>query len=153
MIKNYTSTVSSLKSIAHIEQKLVENGARNIIKMYDEKQEIEAICFSIMIDNNLVGFKLPAKVSDAYELFRSLRTRYMTDAQKRTLKEQAERTAWKLVSDWVDIQMAMIELKQAEFAEIFLPYIYYGKDQPSFFEQIKGSGFRLLPAPSLRGEA
>lgn len=37
--------------------------------------------------------------------------------------EQAERTAWKCLKDWVDAQMALIQLGLANMDEVFMPYI------------------------------
>jgi hypothetical protein len=63
------------------------------------------------------------------------------------IKEQSERTAWKLLSDWVDIQMSLIELDQVELIEVFMPYLYdVAKDQ-TFFEKMKAEGFAMLAAP------
>ena len=70
-------------------------------------------------------------------------------AQPETIKKipaQAERTAWKILSDWVEAQMAMIELAQVEFTEVFMPYLYNHQKQETYFEMIKARGFKALPA-------
>ena len=61
------------------------------------------------------------------------------------LMEQAERTAWKFLADWVDIQLGLVELGQGEFLEVFLPYVYDPAKQQTFFERIKESGYKMLP--------
>jgi hypothetical protein len=33
-----------------------------------------------------------------------------------------ERVAWRIVKDWIEAQMAIVEAGQAEMAEVFLPY-------------------------------
>ena len=56
--------------------------------------------------------------------------------------------SWKILQDWVEAQMAMIELAQIEVMEVFLPYLYDGQKKQTFFEQIKSKGFqKLLPKP------
>ena len=71
-------------------------------------------------------------------------------AQPQTRKKipaQAERTAWKIVLDWVEVQLSMIELAQVEFMEVFLPYLYNGVTQQTYFETLKKQGIaKLLPA-------
>lgn len=57
---------------------------------------------------------------------------------------QAERTAWKIVLDWIEIQMAMIDLAQIEIMEVFLPYVYDAQKDMTFFEQIKSNHYKAL---------
>jgi hypothetical protein len=47
-----------------------------------------------------------------------------------------------LIQDWVEVQMAMIKMQQVEFIQIFLPYVWDGKQ--IFYEALKGNGFKLL---------
>ncbi len=68
-----------------------------------------------------------------------------SNRKKKTRKDfvqQAERTAWKIMQDWVEVQMSMIQLKQAEFTEVFMPYIYDGEQ--TVYERVKAGGMRLL---------
>ena len=37
--------------------------------------------------------------------------------------EQAERVAWRIVKDWVEAQMAILESEMVKLDEIFLPYM------------------------------
>ena len=52
---------------------------------------------------------------------------YVLNSHKRRkrsdFREQAQRTAWKILQDWVEVQMSMIKLKQADPMQIFLPYV------------------------------
>jgi hypothetical protein len=65
---------------------------------------------------------------------------------KADFRDQAERTAWKIVQDWVEVQMSMIQTKQAEFLQVFLPYVWDERLRTTFFEQIKKTGYAgLLP--------
>ena len=57
-------------------------------------------------------------------------------------KDQAERTAWKIVQDWVEVQMSMIQMRQAEMLQVFMPYLWDGKE--TFYSRVKGDGFRML---------
>lgn len=37
--------------------------------------------------------------------------------------EQSERVAWRIVKDWVEAQMAILESEMVTMDEIFLPYM------------------------------
>ena len=56
--------------------------------------------------------------------------------------EQACRVAWRIIKDWLEAQMALIQTQQADLAEIFLPYLTSGNQ--SFYEYVRSNNF-LLP--------
>ena len=143
MIKNYTSTVPAIRSISYIEHQLVSHGARDIMKRYGTKGELSEVCFTIEDKGIRIPFLLPARVERVEQTLIAQIKRPRADTQRK-IKEQAERTAWKLLSDWVDIQMSLIELGQVEFVEVFLPYIYDATKQQTFFERFREDGYKLL---------
>lgn len=144
MIKNYTSTVPVSRSVQHIEDCLIRHGAKNIMKMYDADKKLESLCFILPVDGKDIPFKLPASVDRVERVLKAAvrRPNSTTDAR---CKEQAERTAWKLQSDWVDIQMSLIELNQVEIMQVFLAYVYFPIQKQTYFERLKESGFKMLP--------
>jgi hypothetical protein len=145
-LKNYTSTVAAITSMGRIEQNLVKAGATDISKKYAD-QICKAITFRMMVNNRPLFFQLPAKVDKCFDvLFKEVK-KPRADTEK-NIRAQAERTAWKIISDWVDIQLSMILLEQADALEIFLPFAYNPKTDKTFYNQLKDTGFKgLLEAP------
>lgn len=144
MVKNYTSTVPASRSVQHIEDRLVKHGANRIFKLYDDTtRRLQGIAFTIAIDGKEIPFRLPAKVDRVEKCLLGSRTR-VTSSVRKAMKDQAERTAWRILSDWVDVQMSLIELDQAELMEVFMPYIYSTNDDQTLFEKMKTSGFKLI---------
>ncbi len=142
-LKNYTSETPASKSITKIEEVLVLNGATKIQKDYEDGI-LRSISFVIDYNGTRLPVKLPARVDKVQEVFWSQVKKPQSSTAER-IRVQAERTAWKIVADWVAIQMSMIQLEQAEFVEIFMPYIYDGKKKMTFFQQVKKDGMKLLP--------
>lgn len=144
-IKNYTSTVPASTSISRIQKVLVELGATDISMKYDPTTKILiAISFRIVITGQMpMFFQLPAKVGPCFDVLWKEVKRPQPDTKRKTF-EQAERTAWKIVSDWVEIQAAMIMLEQAEPLQIFLPYVYDPSKDITFYDQLKENKFKLL---------
>lgn len=145
-IKNYTSSVPADRSVLAIEKILIEIGATSIAKEYKEGK-VEAIQFAIVRPGGegVIPFKLPARKDPIKKLFLQAYRR-PSQAQVISCEQQAERTAWKNVKEWVELQATMIKLEQVEFMEVFMPYVYSLKDGQTFFEQLKGNGFKQLTA-------
>ncbi len=144
-LKNYTSQVPADRSISRIERMLVEIGANNINKQYTDGQ-LKALSFLVIVNGNTLAFRLPAKVDVVQRVLWDEVKRPQSGTRQR-IRGQAERTAWKIVCDWVETQTAMIKLEQAEFAEMFLPYVYSPELDQTFYERIKESDFKLLGSP------
>ncbi len=145
MLKNYTSNVPANKSVMHIESLLALHGAKSVVKQY-ENQKLLAVSFFMQINNKLIPFRLPARIQQVEKTLKSV----IKKPRKGTLEriaEQSERTAWKIISDWIDAQMALVELQQAEMAEIFMPYMWSEKLGQSFYQIAVEKGFNLLEAP------
>lgn len=142
-IKNYTSTVPAINSMGRIERALVLAGATDISKKYNDDKICVAITFRMLVHNSPVFFHLPAKLDKCFEVFWKEIKRPRPDTKQKTM-EQAERTAWKIVSDWVEVQLSMILLEQAEAIEIFLPYVYDHSSEQTFFQKLKEKNFKAL---------
>lgn len=145
-LKNYTSTAPAITSMGRIEQALVKAGATDISKKYKEGICI-AITFRMLVNTNPMFFQLPAKVDACFDVLWKEVKRPKPDSKQRT-REQAERTAWKIISDWVEIQLSMILLEQADAMEIFLPYVYNPATEQTFYNQLKEGGFKALLPPA-----
>lgn len=141
-LKNYTSEVPASRSISKIETLLVSVGAQNINKQYNQGT-LQSFIFLINLNTQTRLFKLPAKVDAVYKVLKDQVKRPREDTFER-IRKQAERTAWKIVCDWVEIQCTMIKLEQAEIAEVFLPYLYSPDTDQTLFERVKSGSINLL---------
>jgi hypothetical protein len=148
MIRNYTSSVQADRSIAQIERKLVVAGARNIAKQYDEQHRVSGLVFDLPVGEGehkkTVPVALPARVERVAEAIMATYRRGPRDKQK--IYQQSERTAWKLMLDWVDVQLSLIELNQAEPAEVFMPY-FVCAGKKTMYQVFSENNFKMLEAP------
>lgn len=147
-LKNYTSNVPAHQTIAFIEAYLADCGVTGITKQI-EGGVPTALFFHIDMGNEgRFTVRLPAKVNDVLEfLWRDYvsghTTRFAPKKKKEEFLDQACRTAWKLQQDWVQVQMSLIKLKQVDFLEVFMGFLWDGKK--TYYEQVKGQGFKALP--------
>jgi len=107
---------------------------------------VTALNFVIMCPetNAPLGVRLPADQEAVFQVLKKSRNPRVRKAKnwEEKLREQARRTAWRLMFDWAAVQMSLIEMKQAELMQVFLPYLWAGKT--TFYESIKQDKFRAL---------
>lgn len=118
-IKNYTSGVDVYASLGEIQGALAGHGARQIMAEYDEKGHPTGVPFAIDTAAGRRGFMLPANIDGVLAVFQ--RQKLKAD------RDQAERTGWRNLRDWVLAQMAIIETGMASVDEVFLPYLTDGR--------------------------
>lgn len=143
-IKNYTSTIESSRSMARIEELLVEIGATNINKQYQDKvcSGITFLLYDLQLQQT-VAFHLKAQVEECFTVLWKGVKRPQANT-KAVLQQQAVKTAWKILSDWTEIQCSMILLKQAKPLQMFLPFVYDMKNNETFFDKITTGKMKLL---------
>lgn len=119
MILNYTTSIAATKTVAEIQQMLASKGARKIITDYSESGVLVGISFTVTINKMEVLFRLPANWKGVQKAIknqkRSVAAKYKTDAH-------AINVCWRIIKDWIEAQMAIVEAEQADIATIFLPY-------------------------------
>lgn len=144
-LKNYTSEVPATTSMGKIETALVQAGATDISKNYKDGVCV-AVRFRMVVNNMPLFFELPARVDNCYRVLYAEIKRPRPDTKEK-VRKQAERTAWKIISDWVLVQISMIMLEQAEPLQVFLPYAWNPVTEETYYTKLKAGGFKaLLPA-------
>ncbi len=133
-IKNYTTKVDIYTSLGEIQGALAKAGAQKIMVDYDNGKPI-GVTFALYRESfGLQGFTLPAAVDGTLRVFAKQKVK--------PDREQAERTAWRNVRDWVLAQVALIESCDVPIDEIFLPYLTDKSGQTLY--QIYSSGQLML---------
>ncbi len=143
-IKNYTSSIDASRSMAKIEELLVDIGATNINKQYEEK-----VCIGItflLFDQQLqktLPFHLKAQVEECFNVLWQDVKRPRPETRA-AIQQQASRTAWKILSDWTEVQCSMILLGQAKPLQMFLPFMYDMKTNETLFDKVCSGKVKLL---------
>ncbi len=98
-----------------------------------------ALSFGMEVEGRLIGFKLPARIDQVEAVLKE--TKRWSNTQE--LKDQAYRTGWANIRDWVTAQMALVDTRMAKLQEVFLPYMA-GKNGKTLYESMEANRF-LLP--------
>lgn len=139
-ILNYTTTVDSFKTVSEIEYILMKHKAKSIMKNYDG-ESITGLSFLIDTGTQQIPVRLPVKVDECLLVLKSERKENPRKQIKDT-REQAERVAWRILKDWVEAQMALLDIEMVRFEEIFLPYIET-KNGQTVYERLEERQFLL----------
>lgn len=121
---NYTTKVDVYATLGAIQGQLVKHGAKKIMQDYDGDGHITALSFMVDTPAGPRGIRLPANVDAVHAVLH--RQKVKCD------REQAERVAWRILKDWVEAQMAILESEMVQMDEIFLPYMVNQRGQTLF---------------------
>lgn len=133
-ILNYTTKVPVNRTLSEISGKLAKAGAQGILTDYQDG-EASGITFSIETEHGLVYFKLPANIAGV--------SKALADDNCYRDEGHARRVAWRILKDWIEAQLAIIEAGMAELSQVFLPYAQTASGQ-TVYELANSNGMKLL---------
>ena len=143
-ILNYTTSIDCMKSIGEIQKCLVKHGAHKIVTDYENGMPT-AVTFCLTVNETMIGFTLPANYSG---VLKAMQNDKKVPRSKCT-DEQAQRVSWRIVKDWVEAQMAIVEAQLADMAEVFLPYAIT-KNGTTLYKEVKSNGMLMLQSRDIR---
>jgi len=136
-ILNYTTKIKPEKTAGEIQSILGKSGAQAVMSEY-QGGEVTAISFRYEEQGNLLSFRLPINSEGVLKAFKRQKIRNCC-----CNIDQAKRTAWRIVKDWVEAQMALVEANQADLVEVFLPYLQ-DDTGTTVYKRLQGGGFKAL---------
>ncbi len=154
---NYTTELPASRSIAEITALLQDGGATALMFQYGVDREVTAITFQMPTTFGVMPFTLPAKVPEVINTLNAqIRAETAKVNQRSNYKRkiprnlfnnraQAERIAWRITKDWLEAQLAMVEIGNAKLEQIMMPFVQIGNR--SFYEVMVERGTLALPAP------
>lgn len=140
---NYTTKVDVEKTVQEIQKILAAHGAQAIRFDYIDGN-IETISFIVEVEGHQIPFKLPTNWKPVQGV---LQTQKKKNGRIQATEEQARRTAWRVVKDWVEAQMALVEIHMAKMEQIFLPYAMDHSGKTVYEVLMKGEYKHLLLGP------
>lgn len=135
---NYTTTVDTDKTVLEILARLGEGGAQQVAVEYRERAPV-GVTFVIETLFGPRRFALPASTEHVLEVLERERVppRYRS-------VDQARRVGWRILKDWVEAQMALVEVEMVTLDQVMLPYML-GEGGQSVYE-VYQSQQMALPA-------
>lgn len=140
---DYTSTVPVSRTVAQVQAKLVERGARAVMMEYDDRGRITALAFNVQMPSGELSIRLPIDAAATLRVLqrqadnREIPGRYANE-------DHAYRVAWRIIKDWVEAQMSLLETEMVRMEQIFLPYVITGSGK-TIYQVMARKHFLLGP--------
>ncbi len=116
-ILNYTTKIDHWTTITQIQFALSKCHVQKIV--VDTSTGVPSgINFSILWHDTPVFYSLPCNFKG---VLRAMEKNRKISRSKCT-EEQALRVGWRIVKDWIEAQLAIVEAEVCTMAEVFLPY-------------------------------
>lgn len=140
-ILNYTTQIDAYKTITEIQQILARAGAMKCVIDNDTNGNPVALTFCLNWNNMMTAFALPCNFEGVLKAMQ----RNKKVPRNRCNEEQALRVGWRIVKDWVEAQLAIVEANLSSMAEVFLPYVVT-KSGETLYKYLQGDNTLLLPS-------
>ncbi len=137
-ILNYTTSIAAEKTASEIQAKLVAAKASAVMSEY-ENGVLARLSFKVTTIHGEHAFQLPANIDG---VFKAMQRDPKVPRQSKT-REQAARVAWRIIKDWVEAQLAIIEADMATLPQVFLPYMQIGPDE-TVYSRFEKQGFPAI---------
>lgn len=151
-ILNYSTAVPTEKTVGEITSLLIRKGARSITTQFSDSGEMVAISFLMPVGGVAINFLLPSNVDGVANAMLKdepwSRKRQLNQlAYIGKIRERAKWVAWRILKDWVQAQMALIDSNQAEAAQLFMPFAQQHDGRTMYQLFVEGNQ-KLLSAQS-----
>ena len=136
-LMNYSTKVETHRTVSEITRILVRHGASRIVQDFDGSGK-----GSLAGRYGTLGYAMPVNYEAVYDVLTDEGLILKRDTDRR--KEQARRVAWRILKDWIEAQIALLESGMVEMEEIFLPYMLAGAGDKTLYKALVDGQFRDL---------
>lgn len=146
---NYTTEIDAWRTIGEIQQLLARAGASHF-SIRNEGGIPVAITFAIEYNDKPLNFSLPCNVQGIQNHLKKDATAMKSGKLKSRLREKpmeehANNVGWRILKNWIESQIAMVEIEMASIQEIFIQYLVLDAKGTTLAQFVlKGEGQKLL---------
>lgn len=140
---NYTTQITTTKSIAEIQAMLARAKATAMLTEFDGAGNVTALSFKVQTKFGLMPFRLPCDPRAVQAVLnqqvrdRKIPKRFLNDM------DQARRVGWRIIKDWLEAQLAIVETEMVTIEQVFLPYAQT-ETGATLYEALQARQFNML---------
>lgn len=140
-ILNYTTSISVDRTVGEIQAMLARHGANAIGVRYVSREPV-GVNFAVDLPGGEQSFALPVDVDAMVRLLAQQHADRRIDTKhvRRDVllsREHAARVAWRIVKDWLEAQLAIIETRMVSFDQVMLPYMVVGPRGTTVYDEYR----------------
>ena len=140
---NYSTRIPAAQTAGEVQAVLARHGARAVMIEYGDSGSAEALSFQVKHGEAILAFRLPIEPDAVFEVLKKQHTAGKLRSHQGTpTREQAIRVAWRIIKDWIDAQMAILETRMVTMEQVFLPYLIMGENK-TLYQAMLDKGFYL----------
>lgn len=118
---NYTTQIEAGKSVGEIQTMLAQNGAMQIMLEINPNGVVSGISFRVPTQFGPTAFTLPCKMEAVLKILEK-QSRAGKVPRRYVNEQQAARVGWRIIKDWTEAQLALIQTGMVEMDQVFLPF-------------------------------
>lgn len=144
---NYTTQISAEKTVTEIQGILARAGALAIMTEYDANTVLVGISFKIGTPFGPTAYSLPCDVAAVNRIL-DKQMRAGKVPRRLVTTEQASRVGWRIIKDWIEAQLALVQTQMVTLDQVFLPYARTNTGE-TVYQRYIGAGMNglLLEGP------
>jgi hypothetical protein len=118
---NYTTQISAEKTVAEIQGILARAGAMAIMTEFNPNGVLIGISFRIGTPFGPTAYSLPCDIAAVNRIL-DRQSRQGKVPRRVVTNEQAARVGWRIIKDWIEAQLALVQTQMVTLDQVFLPY-------------------------------
>lgn len=146
---NYTTEIDAWRTVSEIQQLLARFGACNS-NIKTDAGKPAAISFAVVFNGVPFNYLLPCNTSKVLSILKNDPAAQKVMKAKPAIKkipieDHAQNVGWRIIKDWIEAQVALIEVEMVTLEEVFLPYLILNAQGETLASRmLTGEGFKQL---------
>ena len=141
---NYTPQIPPEQTASEIMSILTDKGATDVEILNEGDRKPIGLRWRVNAGQGPLTFAVPINAESVFQVLTQQKV-MLTKPDARM--EQANRTAWRIIKNWMLAQMALIETNMATMDQVFLPYLL--TDGQTLYHALAEGNLNITPASDL----
>jgi len=124
-VLNYTTKIPVDRTTGEVQRMLAQRGCSAVAMHYTEDGRADGLSFTLRTPHGERAFHMPVNLDGVLLLLQTpaVRSRASKDRKKYDTPEHAEAVAWRIVRDWLEAQLALVDANMASLDQVMLPHL------------------------------